>query len=87
MQIIRKLLFVGNDRVELYRISSVNGKLCTRGVSRKIGGEEPRRVCHVAELCDVLERSVVSKIVLAVIVVILNYFFSKLVVFRKKNKQ
>ena len=34
----------------------------------------------------VLGGKMVSKIVLAVIVVILNYFFSKLVVFSKKNK-
>ncbi len=35
----------------------------------------------------VLGGKMISKIVLAVIVVILNYFFSKLVVFRKKNKE
>ncbi len=35
----------------------------------------------------VLGGKMVSKIILAVIVVILNYFFSKLVVFRKKNKE
>lgn len=34
----------------------------------------------------VLGGKMISKIVLAVIVVILNYFFSKLVVFRKKKK-
>lgn len=35
----------------------------------------------------VLGGKMISKIILAVIVVILNYFFSKLVVFRKKNKE
>ena len=35
----------------------------------------------------VLGGKMISKILLAVIVVILNYFFSKLVVFRKKNKE
>ncbi|MBQ7957544.1 MAG: GtrA family protein [Clostridia bacterium] len=35
----------------------------------------------------VLGGKMISKIILAVIVVILNYFFSKLVVFRKKEKQ
>ncbi len=35
----------------------------------------------------VIGGKMISKILLAVIVVILNYFFSKLVVFRKKNKK